>query len=135
MKKILLVLGLLLFPHFAEAQQVVGAKAVPTIPFPTLIVAGNTYQVLQAVSVGRRSLQVQNNNAADSCYLIVGGPWLAGDTVATTRTINGVSVTAKQASILLNSAISFTRYYPYIPSDQLLITCATTGDSVYADVQ
>jgi hypothetical protein len=128
MKKVLL--ALLLSTSLAHAQQ---PKA--TNPVPVKITTGLTYQVLLAANGGRQALTIQNNNASDQCEIIVGGPWAAGDTTSTARTINGVSLTALQASIVLSAGTAYTRYYPIVPSDQILTTCATTGDSVYADTQ
>ena len=126
----------LLISH-ASAQQV---ATIPTIASPILITAGLTYQqVLSAVSLNNRhSITIQNNNTTDNCELIVvgvGSPWLVGDTTTTARTINSVSFTALKASIVLTPGQSYTRYYPFIPSDQILGTCATTGDSLYVDTQ
>lgn len=108
-----------------------------TIPLPAIVAAGLTYQQLlpQALSGSRNSLTIQNNNATDNCEIIVGGPWQVGDTTTTSRTINGASVTGAKASILLQPGISYQRYYPIIPSDQILGTCTTTGDSIYVDTQ
>lgn len=106
----------------------------PTIPAPVKITTGLTYQVI-APAAGRRSLTIQNNNASDSCNIIVGGPWAAADTTSTARTINGVSLTGAQASIVLAAGVAYTRYYPIVPSDVILGTCTTTGDSIYVDIQ
>jgi hypothetical protein len=109
-----------------------------TQPGSIIVAAGNTYQqILPLMTAGtnRKSITVQNNNATDSCWILLGGPWLAGDTVTTSRTVNGVSLTAKQASILLTAGSPYTRYYPYVPPDQILGTCATTSDTIYADTQ
>lgn len=112
-----------------------------TIAAPVKITTGLTYQqILPALtgSKSRNSITIQNNNSSDSCQIIIvgtGSPWLAGDTTTTSRTVNGVSMTAAQASILLTSGQSYTRYFPFIPSDQFLATCATTADSLYVDTQ
>jgi hypothetical protein len=132
MKKILIALFLLRpVTAFAVADPPIQATTIPT---PTKITAGLTYQVI-APSAGRRSLTIQNNNATDSCNIIVGGPWAAGDTTTTSRTINGVSVTGAQAAIVLVAGAAYTRYYPIVPTDAILGTCATTGDSIYVDIQ
>lgn len=105
-----------------------------TVPSSVNITAGLTYQVL--VTGGPKfSLTIQNNNSADSCWIIIGGPFVAGDTTATSRTVNGASLTALKASILLLPGGSYTRYNPFIPGDTILGTCTSTGDSIYADTQ
>jgi len=111
-----------------------------TTAAPIKITTGLTYQQVMPLvqSNNRHSISIQNNNATDNCELIIvgaGSPWLAGDTTATSRTINSVSMTGAQASILLLPGGSYTRYYPFIPSDQILGTCASTGDSLYVDTQ
>jgi hypothetical protein len=121
----------------AMAQQ---TNTQPTVAAPVLITAGLTFQqVLPVVqSNGRHSVTIENNNATDKCNVIivgVGSPWLVGDTTATSRTVNGTSMTAAQASMTLAAGQVYSRYYPYIPSDQFLATCTTTGDSLYVDTQ
>lgn len=86
-----------------------------------VITAGNTFQtVLAAVTQNnqRRSLTIANNNATDSCWLFVGG-----------------GSATKGTSIPLLPGGSYTRYFPYIPSDALQATCATTSSTLYCDVQ
>lgn len=88
------------------------------------ITAGNTFQsVLAAVGAPpaiRRSLTVQNNNTnADNCWVFPGP---------------NASAT-KATSILLAPGASYTRYYPYVPSDNISATCATTADTLYVDTQ
>jgi len=67
----------------------------------------------------RRSLTIQNNNISDNCWLFIGA---------------NASAT-KGTSILLTPGQSYTRYYPYIPSDNISATCATTNDTLYIDTQ
>lgn len=133
MLKIIFALAMFIFSGAAYGQ----AQPKLTNPQPVLITTGNTFQQLYPLSAGRLSLTLQNNNASDACNIIVGGPWKAGDTTSTSRTINGTSMTGAQASILLAGGGTgvYSRYYPYVPSDQILVTCATTGDSFYADTQ
>jgi hypothetical protein len=109
-------------------------------PVPVKITSGLTYQSIlaSAASNNRHAITIQNNNATDSCYIIIVGqasPFLVGDTTSTTHTIGGVSLTGAQASILLLAGGSYTRFFPYIPPDQILGTCTTTGDSIYVDTQ
>lgn len=127
---ILAALAALFLSSPALAQ---GTKLTNAVP--TKITTGLTYQVLLAASSNRQSLTIQNNNASDGCWIIVGGPWQAADTTATARTINGVSLTALQASISLSAGGSYTRYYPWVPGDAILGTCTTTADSIYVDTQ
>lgn len=125
-----IIAALCLWPLAGLAQTTLKA----TIPAPILITVGLTYQ--QVVAGGPKvSLTIQNNNSTDSCWFLIGGPFLVGDTTATTRTVGAVSITALKASIVLLPGGSYTRYYPYIPGDAILGTCTTTADSVYVDTQ
>jgi hypothetical protein len=125
----------LLSTALAQAQ----SQPKSSIPASTKIVAGLTYQQLIPTNGGRSTLTVQNNNTTtDNCFLLMGAPgspWQVGDTTATSRTINGVTLTAQQASILLLPGGSDNRLSGIVPSDQFFVTCATTGDSFYADYQ
>lgn len=94
------------------------------------ITTGAAFQtVLSAVTQTnqRRSLTIENNNASDNC-------WITFGTLA-----NGTKITAANAakgtSILLIPGGSLTRYYPYVPNDEIEATCATTSDTLYIDTQ
>lgn len=109
-----------------------------TNPHPILITTGLTFQQLYPAGQGKQSLTVENNNttATENCWLLIGGPWVAGDTTSSTRTVQGISVTAAQGAVLLPpNGGSYTRYYPLVPSDQILATCTSTSDSLYSDSQ
>jgi hypothetical protein len=118
MKKLLLISALLFAsPAFAQAPQMRG-----TVNSSVVIATGNTFQqVLAALAQNarRNSLTIQNNNATDSCWLYV------GPTASAT----------KGTSILLLAGGSYTRYFPYIPSDVIAATCATSSDTLYVDIQ
>lgn len=89
-----------------------------TVNGSATIATGNTFQTVLAASSSRKSLTIQNNNAADSCWVFIG----AGSA-------------AKGTSILLLAAGSYTRYFPYVPSDAIQATCTTTADTLYVDTQ
>lgn len=117
---------------------------LPTTNQSAKITTGNTFQLLlapttYAVDQQRKSLTIENNNASDNCNVIVGtlgGQVIAGTTTtATNVTVGGVVMTAAQASILLLPAGSYQRYFPYVPSDAVVGTCSSTGDSIYLDIQ
>lgn len=116
MKRLAASLLVLLLANPASAQTV-----AQTTNGSVTITTGGTFQtVLPAVTLTsqRRSLTIENNNATDSCWLFIG----AGSAT-------------KGTSILLLPGGSYTRYYPYVPSDAIQATCATTSDSVYVDTQ
>jgi hypothetical protein len=110
----------------AAALALSGAVAFAQTPAQTtnssaVITAGNSFQtVLAGISSAnqRRSLTIENNNATDSCWLFIG----AGSPT-------------KGTSILLGPGGSYQRYEPYVPSDPIQATCATTNDTLYIDIQ
>ena len=101
----------------AEAQTVAA-----TTNGSVTITAANTFQtVLSAVTNNnqRRSLTIQNNNTnGDNCWIFVGS-----------------GAATKATSIILGQGGSYQRYSPYVPSDAIQATCATTSDSLYVDTQ
>lgn len=119
-----LAIGLMAMSGIAMAQSA-SIVAATQSAYGT-IAAGGTFQAMPGnlaigvhTAAARRSLTVQNNNTTtDNCYLYIG---------------TGTATTAK--SILLAPGQGYTRYYPYVPSDPLQITCTTTGNSFYADYQ
>ena len=122
MKKLLLCLSLLL-PLPALAQTAPGNFG--TVNGSAVIATGNTFQAILAAAVQpnrRRSLTIQNNNTADNCWISFGVGITAGNAT-------------KAKSVLLLPGGSFTRYYPYIPSDEIEATCATSASTIYVDTQ
>lgn len=118
-----------------QFTSVVGSKTVSALPtnrVAIVIAAGNTFQTVLAVSASRRSLTIQNNNATDSCWLDFGSAPAFPPAV-------GVPITAgtatKAGAELLLPGGSLSRYYPYVPSDELEATCATTGDTMRIEYQ
>jgi hypothetical protein len=139
---LLTTFALLLISASAFAQPSTLGDPVPTNNTSVKITTGLTYQqILPAVPVNsgaRRSVTIQNNQTStDNCFLVIGTNQIvpATTTTATAITINGVSVTAAQASIVLGPGTAYQRYFPYVPSDIIYGTCATTGDSMYVDTQ
>lgn len=82
------------------------------------IATGNTFQTVLTGSKALNSLTIENNNATDSCWLYIGS-----------------GSATKAASILLLAGGSYTRYEPFVPSDNIQATCATTADTLYVDTQ
>lgn len=87
------------------------------------IVTGATFQTVLASTSSRRSLTIQNNNTnTDNCWIQFGSGVTAANATA-----------AK--SIILAPGQAYTRYYPYIPLDEIEGTCTNTSDSLYVDTQ
>lgn len=130
------VLAALLLAGSAMAQplQIEGsALNRSTINGSITITTGGTFQqILPSIagtSTQRQALTIQNNNTnGDNCLVIFG-------------TIAGVAITVANANatsgkaILLAQGGSFQRYFPYVPGDAILATCATTSDTLYVDTQ
>lgn len=95
---------------------------IPTKNTSVIIATGNTFQTILAApgSDRRNSLTIQNNNAADNCWLVVGGV---------------LGSATKAIGILMLPGGSYTRYYPYVPSDAIHATCAVSADTLYIDTQ
>lgn len=125
MKK-LLVLLFFLCPQLALAQSQQQPSGKLTYNGSVVIVTGNTFQAIAAANAARSSLTIQNNNATDSCWITF------GKIGATTITAANA---AKASSILLLAGGSYTRYFPYTPSDEIEGTCASNSDTMYVDVQ
>jgi hypothetical protein len=105
-------------PAFAQAIN------TTTTNGSVVIATGNTFQTVLAAlgspPAQRRSLTIENNNTnGDSCWVFIGATASA----------------TKATSILLTPGGSYTRYYPYVPSDNIAATCTTTSDTLYVDVQ
>lgn len=126
--------------------QIVGGAAQyrSTVNGSVKVTTGLTYQLvlagIQGTSTSRQSLTIENNQASgsDVCYLIVASVPVITSAVTTTSTnvtVAGATITAAQASIVLVPGGSYTRYWPYVPTDPIYGTCATTGDSIYVDSQ
>jgi hypothetical protein len=117
MKKLLLFVALLFTtPAFAQAPQM---RA--TVNGSVVIATGNTFQTALAAATAaarRNSLTIQNNNATDSCWIFIGS-----------------AAATKGTSMLLLAGQGYSRYYPYIPSDVIQATCASTSDTLYVDTQ
>ena len=124
MKKFVFALLLMTTPCYAQSSP--PPPALPTTNTAVSITTGNTFQtILSSVASGsnaRRSLTIQNNNASDSCWLAFGVGVTAG-------------TATKAGSILLLAGGSYVRYFPYVPSDEIEATCATTADTLYVAIQ
>lgn len=120
-RKIFAGIGLALLlgcsPGFAD-----DSSTRPTLNGSVTIAVGNTFQTVLAAATlnNRRSLTIQNNNATDSCWIVIGG---------------ALGSATKSIAILLLAGGSYARYYPYVPSDAIHATCASNADTLYVDTQ
>ncbi len=106
------------------SQTVAGlATERSTVNASVSVVTGGTFQqilpsIIGNAGVSRQSINIENNNRNNDNCLIFVGP-MASATAAT--------------AILLLPGGSYSRYWPFVPSDQISGTCANNGDSIYAD--
>lgn len=91
-----------------------------TLNQSVVITTGGTFQQILPTQQ-RWSLTIQNNNAADSCWIFV--------------TSDPTKIPTTANSIMLLAAGSYARFYPFIPSDPVQATCASDGDTLYIDTQ
>jgi hypothetical protein len=115
-----LCFALLATSAFAEPP-----KTGPTNKRSAVITTGNTFQTIMAAmgdNESRNSLTIQNNNttSTDNCWIVVGGT---------------LGSATKGTAILLIPGASYTRYYPFVPSDAIHATCVTSANTIYADTQ
>jgi hypothetical protein len=93
-----------------------------TVNVPVVITTGATFQTILASNFGtltpRQSLTIENNNASDNCWLYI-----------------GAGTPTKALSMLLKTGGSYTRYWPFVPSDAIQATCDNTNDTMYLDYQ
>lgn len=125
MRKVLAACCFLLFAGTAHAQTQVQGVVInrATVNDSVTIATGNTFQQVLASIVStttppRQSLTIQNNNTStDNCWVFFG------------TTANATKAT----SILLQPGEAVTRYWPFVPSDAIQATCASTSDTLYVD--
>jgi hypothetical protein len=86
------------------------------------IATGNTFQEVigsNGSASERRALIIKNNNTnGDTCWVFF------GDANA-----------SKEESVTLASGGSYIRYWPFVSSDAMLATCASTSDTLYVEVK
>ena len=94
-----------------------------TINRSATITTGNSFQQLlpsnYLTQTPRASLTIENNNPnGDNCWLFIGS-----------------GTATKATAILLLPGGSYSRYWPYVPSDAIQATCASNSDTLYVDTQ
>jgi len=99
-----------------------------TVNSTATITTSGTFQTLLSSIIGastsqggpviRQALTIENNNpAGPNCWVYIGPT--ASATIA--------------ASILLPVGGSYTRYWPFVPSDNIAGTCGANGTTIYVD--
>ena len=119
MKRVALALLAILFAAPAGAQ----TAPATTTNHAVTITLGGTFQTVLTRNTGRRSITIQNNNAStDNCWIIFGQNVTAGTATAGT-------------AIILAPGQGYSRFFPYIPLDEIEATCTNTNDTLYVDTQ
>ena len=102
---------------FAQGQTPVpqtGAGNLVTIS------AGNKFQQIvpnNNTGTDRRALTIQNNASnGDNCWVYVGS-----------------NKPSKDGSVVLAPGKSYDRYWPFVPSDAIQATCASSSDNLYVE--
>lgn len=128
-----LLLAALILTGLAGAALAQGNNQTPATPFAgapqnrstknisAVIATGNTFQQVLAIQAStdvRQALTIVNNNATDNCWVFLGS-----------------GTATKGISILLLAGGSYSRYWPFVPSDAIQATCASNSDTLYVDVQ
>ena len=84
------------------------------------IATGNKFQpIVPSNNSGtdRRALTIQNNaNNGDNCWVYVGS-----------------DKASKDGSVVLAPGKSYDRYWPFVPSDTIQATCASSSDNLYVE--
>jgi hypothetical protein len=84
------------------------------------IATGNKFQqIVPSNSTGtdRRALTIQNNASnGDNCWVYVGS-----------------DKASKDGSVVLAPGKSYDRYWPFVPSDTIQATCASSSDNLYVE--
>jgi len=84
------------------------------------IATGNKFQQIVPPNKGdaeRRTLTIQNNGSnGDNCWIYVGS-----------------DRASKDNSMVLAPGKSYTRYWPFVPSDAIQATCASGSDTLYVE--
>lgn len=93
-----------------------------TVNHSVVIATGNTFQTVLAANFNtttqRQQLTINNNNTSDACWSFL-----------------GAGTATKATSILLEHGQSYRREWPFVPSDAIQATCASTNDTLYVDTQ
>jgi hypothetical protein len=91
----------------------------PTDVVATINTANKFQQVLAASRTARRMLRIKNNNTnGDSCWVFVGS-----------------AQASKEGSYPVPPGKEYLRYPPFVPSDAIQATCASSSDTLDVEYQ
>src|ERR1700751_2105179 len=110
-----------LSPAPAVAQQISqpSVPRAPTHKSVTIVIGNRFQQVLNASTTALRMLRIGNNNTNDdSCWVFVGS-----------------GQASKDASYAVQPGKEYLRYAPFVPSDAIQATCASSSDTLDVEYQ
>jgi hypothetical protein len=86
------------------------------------IATGNSFQQVvgsNSSATERQALIIQNTNTnGDTCWVFFGG-----------------NKASKEKSVILDSGGSYVRYWPFVSSEAMQATCASTSDTLYVEIK
>jgi hypothetical protein len=86
------------------------------------IATGNSFQQVvgsNSSATERQALIIQNTNTnGDTCWVFFGG-----------------NKASKEKSVILDSGGSYVRYWPFVSSEAMQATCASTSDALYVEIK
>lgn len=107
-------------PGFAQQMAQASARQAPTDSLVT-IATGNKFQrVLPSSTTDRRLLRITNNNTnGDTCWVFVGGGRASKD----------------EGDEILTPGKESERYWPFVPSDEVQVTCVSSLDTLAVETR
>ena len=106
-------------PAFAQQISQTSVPPAPTHKSVTIVIGNKFQEVLNASTTALRMLRIGNNNAnRDSCWVFVGS-----------------GQASKEASYAVPPGKEYLRYPPFVPSDAIQATCASSSDTLYVEYQ
>jgi hypothetical protein len=114
-----LAIATILLGSTALAQSQTPAPRTESGNLVTIATGNKFQQIVPSNSTGadRRALTIQNNASnGDNCWVYVGG-----------------DKASKDSSVVLAPGKSYDRYWPFVPSDTIQATCASSSDNLYVE--
>jgi hypothetical protein len=106
-------------PTFAQQISQTSVPPAPTHKSVTIVIGNKFQQVLNASTTALRMLRIGNNNTNDdSCWVFVGS-----------------GQASKDASYAVPPGKEYLRYAPFVPSDAIQATCASSSDTLEVEYQ
>lgn len=96
------------------------ARPPPTHTLVTIVTGSIFQQVLASSTTDRWMLRITNNNTnGDTCWVFVGGG----------------RASKEKSDEVLTPGKEYERYWPFVPSDIIQVTCASSSDTLDLEYQ